>query len=764
MTNYDNKKEYRSTPKERPWFDIGRPGSILDVGCLNFLRSFLEVFLKSNLGVFAFFIVLTSLFLIPSSASAATLTKPPNNLGLVGYWSFNEGTSTTAGDFSGNGNNGSLSGFANPPTATSGWGNGKFGKALNFDGSDDYVTMGDKDSFNPSSAITIAGWVNIDITTGDKTIIGKTEALAGVSGEYFLRVDGQKIRFTIQTSAGTTGAFLGNTTLSIGTWYHVAGVWDGSNASIYLNGVSDATPSSLGGTLGNNSSPLTVGTLRTLTTPTKFMDGKIDEVRVYNRALSASEISALYKSGSVSHKVPNNLGLVGYWSMNEGTSTTAGDFSGNGNHGTLQSFANPATAISGWGAGRFGNGLNFDGTNDYISTTKQYTNPQTFTISGWFKTTSANGRKIVGFETAQTGTASAKYDRHIYMGTDGKIYFGWFPGTVVTVVSTNTLNDGKWHHFLATHNGSTGQLFIDGVSQGTNSGTPQSYSGYWRIGGYKLATWTNAGDGYFDGAIDDVRIYDKVLSTEERNTLFLAGGETKINSSQNNRITDGLVGLWSFNGADVNWTSGTTGIAYDRSGNNNTGTLTNMNQVTSPSAGKVGQALNFDGSNDFVNAGSGATLDNIDIKTISAWIKPDTAVAGDIVLKVNAGDVAPDWSFYFDGNNDRIAYYHNWTGASDGEWASPANSVTINTWTHVAVIYNRGATGNVPMFYVNGIELALTTIESPAGASTDDSTKVLTIGANEGLWSPFNGLIDEFRVYNRALSAQEIKQLYLMGK
>ncbi|PIT86829.1 MAG: hypothetical protein COU33_00990, partial [Candidatus Magasanikbacteria bacterium CG10_big_fil_rev_8_21_14_0_10_43_6] len=48
--------------------------------------------------------------------------------------------------------------------------NGKFGKALNFDGSDDYVTMGDKDSFNPSSAITIAGWVNIDITTGDKTI------------------------------------------------------------------------------------------------------------------------------------------------------------------------------------------------------------------------------------------------------------------------------------------------------------------------------------------------------------------------------------------------------------------------------------------------------------------------------------------------------------------------------------------------------------------------------------------------------------------
>ncbi|PIT86830.1 MAG: hypothetical protein COU33_00995, partial [Candidatus Magasanikbacteria bacterium CG10_big_fil_rev_8_21_14_0_10_43_6] len=135
-------------------------------------------------------------------------------------------------------------------------------------------------------------------------------------------VDGQKIRFTIQTSAGTTGAFLGNTTLSIGTWYHVAGVWDGSNASIYLNGVSDATPSSLGGTLGNNSSPLTVGTLRTLTTPTKFMDGKIDEVRVYNRALSASEISALYKSGSVSHKVPNNLGLVGYWSMNEGTSTT----------------------------------------------------------------------------------------------------------------------------------------------------------------------------------------------------------------------------------------------------------------------------------------------------------------------------------------------------------------------------------------------------------------------------------------------------------
>src|SRR5262245_53133567 len=80
----------------------------------------------------------------PNTAEAAlTLSKPPNNLGLVGYWSFNEDAGTIATDFSGDRNHGSMSGIANPPTAASGWTNGKRGTALRFDGTNDTVVVTD---------------------------------------------------------------------------------------------------------------------------------------------------------------------------------------------------------------------------------------------------------------------------------------------------------------------------------------------------------------------------------------------------------------------------------------------------------------------------------------------------------------------------------------------------------------------------------------------------------------------------------------------
>ena len=115
------------------------------------------------------FHTLYSLFFSPSHSHAATLSKPANNLGLVGYWSFNEGTSTLATDFSGNGNSGTL--YDN-----SSWTNGRFGKALLFDGSGDYVDLGAPPSLNLQSAnkFTLSAWV---MPTSDPSA-------SGIVGEY----------------------------------------------------------------------------------------------------------------------------------------------------------------------------------------------------------------------------------------------------------------------------------------------------------------------------------------------------------------------------------------------------------------------------------------------------------------------------------------------------------------------------------------------------------------------------------------------------
>lgn len=702
---------------------------------------------KANLK-FAFwgvFLVFFSVYflLFTNSVSAATLTKAPNNLGLVAYFSLNEGAGTIATDFSGYGNHGTL---LDGPT----WVDGKLGKAVNFDTSvdtNDRISVSGSSGLN-TGTITVSAWIYWKGSSDRDVII----QMANPSDDLWFNVNttaGQdKLGIYFQDLA-SPGYYESTAPIPRNTFTHVSATWDGSFVRLYINGVLDSQNGTTG-SVNIDSSSWMIGASEGLQS-TMFFNGIIDEVRVYNRALSGPEIYSLYSSGSIRRSTPTNLGLIAHWSFNEGIGTQAGDFSGTGNHGTLQSFSEPPTATSGWGAGRFGTGLNFDGTNDYISTTIQYTNPNPFTISGWFKTTSASGRKIIGFENTQTGTGGSQYDRHIYMGTDGKIYFGWYPGSPATVASTNALNDGQWHHFLATHNGSTGQLFIDGVSQGTNTGAPQSYSGYWRLGGFKLATWTNAGDGYFVGAVDDVRIYNRVLSAEERAVLFRAGGETKVNTTPTNFLTDGLVGHWTFDGKDMNWTTGTLS---DKSSQGNNGQVVGMSTTTTPTIGKIGQAFDFDGVNDQVNIDSPVYPANTNW-SISAWVK--SSASGKVVYgegqngvngrKINLLSVTGKLRIQIQNTAGNILNLSSTSDVFDGNW-------------HHFVFSD--ANGSA-VLYIDGVQDASNFNYTRTGTFPQDSSNIgciQEISCND--W--FSGYIDDVRLYNRALSASEMKQLYLMGK
>jgi len=191
---------------------------------------------------------------------------------------------------------------------------------------------------------------------------------------------------------------------------------------------------------------------------------------------------------------------VGVWHLPNGTTLTTGDSTSNANNGTVNGGVTAAT-------GKIDGAGSFDGSSGYISTISQFNNIQDFAVSAWFRTSSASGRKIIGLETTQTGTGAGMYDRHLYVGTDGKVYFGWWTGSAATVVSTATLNDNAWHYAVGTHtSANVGTLYIDGVAQGTNSGAAQNFNGWWRIGSYKLAGWPNAGDGYFPGQVDEARV------------------------------------------------------------------------------------------------------------------------------------------------------------------------------------------------------------------------------------------------------------------
>ncbi|HUX35695.1 MAG TPA: LamG domain-containing protein, partial [Candidatus Paceibacterota bacterium] len=209
--------------------------------------------------------------------------------GLVGYWKFDEGQGTSTQDSSGNGNTGTLS--ASPP----GWVSGKVGDALSFNGTN-YVSVPDSASDDPISAWTLSALVKRSSTGIQHDIIEKYDWTAG-NGNFAMRIlsSDKLIAYLIN---GTVSASCGNTVTSIGSgnWYHVAATYDSSISTLkcYVNGSVEATNAAVSIVPLNSTVTLKIG-CQGNDCSNKF-NGLIDDVRIYNRALSAAEIMALYNA------------------------------------------------------------------------------------------------------------------------------------------------------------------------------------------------------------------------------------------------------------------------------------------------------------------------------------------------------------------------------------------------------------------------------------------------------------------------------------
>jgi hypothetical protein len=223
-------------------------------------------------------------------------------------------------------------------------------------------------------------------------------------------------------------------------------------------------------------------------------------------------------------------------------------------------------------------------------------------------------------------------------------------------------------------------------------------------------------------------------------------------------LTNGLVGFWSFDGKDM---SGTT--ALDRSGQGNNGTLTNG---PTPTEGKIGQGMSFDGSNDYVDVGNNSALE-IDVPvTISGWIKVNAMPTGGNNNALIATDLqASNYSgmVVYLGEDRSIG-----VGYGDGGVPGPASRrnkdtspiISIGSWHHIVGVIE-GATEM--LIYVDGVDIG--GIYSGTGDAISYTASNAQIGA-AGAWSSlyFNGLIDDVRIYNRALTFDEIKRLYNLGR
>jgi PKD repeat protein len=206
-----------------------------------------------------------------------------------------------------------------------------------------------------------------------------------------------------------------------------------------------------------------------------------------------------------------------YWRLGEVSGTVAEDASGVNSDGTLfagVTFGRPgALAVSDTAAG-------FNGSDGFVSSDELFDNPTVYTEEAWFNTTTTSGGKIIGFGRNRTGL-SGSYDRHVWMTNAGALVFGTYTGQLNTITSAGGLNDGQWHHVVATQSGNGMKLYVDGVLAGTNPQTQaENYPGHWKVGGDPV--WFDSSSNFFAGTIDEVAIYERELSASRIAAHFTA--------------------------------------------------------------------------------------------------------------------------------------------------------------------------------------------------------------------------------------------------
>ncbi|MBL7813671.1 MAG: fibronectin type III domain-containing protein [Saprospiraceae bacterium] len=215
----------------------------------------------------------TALSVKTNATTSANITS-----GLVMHLKFNETSGVVASDASGNNNIGSLTNSASFVA-------GKNGNAISLNGSNQYVVVNNSASLNPTTAITLSAWINATDLSGNRVIFQKRH----YDPAFELAVYGGQLVFNLSGPGGIT-----TNAPSVGAWNLVTATYDGVNKKLYINGTLVATVAGTGA-IGTNPESVFIGTRGSWE---NFFNGRIDDARIYNRALSATDVSALYNNGA----------------------------------------------------------------------------------------------------------------------------------------------------------------------------------------------------------------------------------------------------------------------------------------------------------------------------------------------------------------------------------------------------------------------------------------------------------------------------------
>ena len=692
----------------------------------------------------------------PVPASITVDTTASINSGLVGFWPLTNQSGTTTSDLSTGGNDGTLVGSIT-------WEKGEKGYASEHPSTTStYISTGY--SASGESAITVSAWIRNDggaITNNFGKIVSQSHA--GNFDSYMNKASNVALTFRINS---TTVQANSADIPAIGTWFHVCFVWEQSvYQGVYVNGVESNTTTADASVIGAVTHNLFIGGTSAAPRP---WDGGIQNVRIYNRAITPTEVAELYSvPWTGTDYVAQNLtpdtpiamgvdpnhslssGLVGYWPLSDGSGTQAKDISGGDLVQTLY-----GTAV--WASTSKGTAFDFNTGSDF-----SYSNPGIplstgYTISAWVRFDTAS---TVISDVAGADVGSARNFQ--FKRANSVLYLVTFDSTGTTVIDTvgsTTLDSGVWYHLVGTYDSTSGSVvYINGSQDGSNASTHGTMFTLDDAADTFYIGFVGRGSNRHDGYIQNVRVYNRALSAAEVEALYnepWAGVVTAKSAPPQyltvdtaDSINTGLLGFWPLSDGDT--------TAVDLSGNANNGT---QSGGVSWLADDKGLSASFDGVDDRFVLSNGFSR-NQTAMTISAWVKPDVVSTNTMV--------------YYESTNigtqfTRVALVVNsgivLTGGRDDDGdsfttfaQSNTGVVATNIWQHLVAVVD--PTGGGCKVYLDG-ENVTNTSNNTGDGFPDTDPLYYAIGSHSSNSYTFDGNIQNVRVYNRALTAAEVSRLY----
>jgi hypothetical protein len=391
---------------------------------------------------------------------------------------------------------------------------GGVNKAYSFAGSgSSYIDTGTPMALD---TLTVSAWVYPTDYDRYGAVVSNSRDCCGTYHGYELDAptSNKRAGFRVWTASGNAVAIY-SPDLPLNTWTHLAGSFDGSTLKLYVNGVLAAT-GSYSGVLGTPSSNLKIGQMGAVTNG--YFQGSLDDVRIYNRALSADEIKSQYSSynsqislykpsGGTGSGINLTSGLVGWW-----------PFNGNAKDNTPQSnngVVNGATLTTDR-KGRSNSAYSFSSTGSCIThpagTTLAITGP--LTVSAWFYSNVATNSQYI----VRSGLYTDLDFALAFQGSTQAANFSWYDGAFKQVTTSNNSTPvGAWVHLAATRDASNlVTIYVNGNAVKTGVATTPTVA----AGTFSIGASAGCINQQFNGSIDDVRVYNRALSAAEVAALY----------------------------------------------------------------------------------------------------------------------------------------------------------------------------------------------------------------------------------------------------